>query len=63
MQIDRSDLEKIRDALAAAETFHRRRDEMNAAGHLAAEVRLSPLASTLVAERERAERLLLDDDD
>jgi hypothetical protein len=37
------------DALAAAEEFHVRRDMMNAAGHLAATTRLSPLTSSLGA--------------
>jgi hypothetical protein len=50
------DLAKIRDALAAAERHHVARDESNAALHLG-EVRYSPLTSTLVAERERVDRL------
>lgn len=58
--VSRSDLEKIRDGLAAAEMFHKRRDEMNGAVHLAPTVRYSPLTSTLEAERERADRLLSD---
>ena len=58
MNVDRSDLEKIRDALHAAERHHVARDEMNAASHLAPAARYAPLTSTLVAERERADRLL-----
>jgi hypothetical protein len=56
--IQRSDLEKIRDALAAAARHHISRDESNAALHLAPVTRYSPLTSTLEAEHERAERLL-----
>ena len=55
MIIDQSDLEKILDAVREAETFHKRRDEMNAQTHLAKEVRYSPLTTTLTAARERGE--------
>jgi hypothetical protein len=58
MEIDQSDLEKIRDALASAEKFLVSRDTANAAVHLAAEVRHSPITRVVQAERERADRLL-----
>lgn len=45
-----SELEKIRDALADANDFFKRRDEMNAAVHLAKATRYSPLTS--IVERE-----------
>lgn len=58
INVDTSDLWKVRDALAAAEKHHVARDESNAALHLAPEARLSPLTSTLVAERERLDAIL-----
>jgi hypothetical protein len=57
-RIDRSDLLKILDALRGNEEFHRKRDEMNGALHLAREVRYSPLTSETMAARERLEKLL-----
>lgn len=56
--VDRSDLEKVRDVLKDAARFHEFRDRMNAAVHLATEVRWAPLTSQLMAERDRAERML-----
>jgi hypothetical protein len=42
------ELEKIQDTLLTALMFHKRRDEMNAAGHLAINnVRYSPLTAAL----------------
>lgn len=56
--VARSDLEKVHDALVAAVRFHEFRDRMNAALHHAAEVRFSPLTSTLAAERDRVQVIL-----
>jgi len=56
--VHRSDLEKIRDVLAAATRHHVNRDESNAALHLAARARYSPLTSELEAAHERVEALL-----
>ena len=58
MEVHRSDLEKIRDVLAAATRHHVSRDESNAALHLAAQARYSPLTSELEAAYERVEALL-----
>jgi hypothetical protein len=57
-KIDESDLLKILDALKNNEDFHRKRDEMNGAIHLAREVRYSPLTAETIAARERLESLL-----
>lgn len=51
--IDESDALKILDALTGNEVFHRRRDEMNSALHLAKETRFSPLTSETISARER----------
>lgn len=53
MEVDKSDLLKIRDALQAATEHHIARDRANAKLHLAHEVRYSPLTSTLMAANER----------
>lgn len=52
MEVDRSDLLKINDAVHAAVEFHEKRDEMNSYLHLG-EVRYSPLTSRLQAEQAR----------
>jgi len=57
MEINRSDLEKIHDALSSCEEFLKRRDEMNAAMHLGP-TRHSPLTSVVMAELDRVKRLL-----
>jgi hypothetical protein len=57
--VDTSDLEKVQDALIAAANFFVKRDEMNGSVHLAAQVRYSPLTSTVLAERDRVIALLL----
>ena len=57
-EVDASDLWKVHDTLRANETFHRHRDEMNGAVHLAREVRWSPLTSETIAARERVEAIL-----
>ena len=58
MTIDDSDALKLLDALAANEQFHRFRDNMNGAVHLAKETRLSPLTSETIAARERLSTLM-----
>lgn len=56
--IDTSDLWKILDCLRENEEYHIRRDQMNAAMHLAKEPRYSPLTSITRDARERLERLI-----
>ena len=58
MEVHRSDLEKVLDALRNAAEHHIYRDRMNGSLHLAKEVRFSPLTSELVSARERVEALL-----
>lgn len=58
MDIDKSDLLKVLDVLRANEQFHRARDEMNGALHLAREIRFSPLTSETISARERIEARL-----
>jgi hypothetical protein len=58
MEIHESDLLKIMDSLKSNEGFHRHRDLMNGAIHLAREVRFSPITSETIAARERLESLL-----
>lgn len=58
VDIDKSDLEKILDTLKANEEFHRHRDMMNGAVHLAKETRLSPLTTETISQRERVQFLL-----
>ena len=57
-EVDDSDLRKVCDALSANEAFHRHRDLMNSAIHLAREVRFSPLTSETIAARERIESMM-----
>lgn len=56
-QLHVSDLEKTRDALQSAYTYHLSRDHMNAAQHLGTP-RHSPLTSVLEAELERLDSLI-----
>lgn len=63
MDIHRSDVEKVLDAVMHAAEHHVYRDRMNGCLHLAKEVRFSPLTSELIAARERLEKLLLEDTD
>lgn len=63
MNIHRSDIEKVLDAITHAAEHHVYRDRMNGSLHLAKEVRFSPLTSELIAARERLEKLLLEDTD
>jgi len=58
MEVDKSDLLKILDVLKTNEEFHRNRDKMNSALHLAKEIRFSPLTSETISARERIEILL-----
>ncbi len=55
--VHHSDLEKSRDALAAAEKYLLALNQMNASLHLA-EARMSPLTSAIVMEAERLNGLL-----
>lgn len=60
MTVQSSDLLKIFDALKGANTFLKRRDEMNAAVHMGREVRYSPLTVSVMAECDRLRTLLSD---
>lgn len=57
MEIDRSDLLKIYDAVSATVKFHEKRDEINSYLHLG-EVRYSPLTVRLQAECSRIFKFL-----
>jgi hypothetical protein len=63
MNIHRSDVEKVLDAVVHAAEHHAYRDRMNGSLHLAKEVRFSPLTSELISARERLEKLLVEDTD
>ena len=52
------ELEKIRDAVRAADLHFRAKDEMNAALHLAATVRSTPLAAEIAVARDSLDRLI-----
>lgn len=58
IRVERSELEKILDALTAARDFFVARDTMNGAVNLAAHVRWSPLTSTCDAEVQRLSILI-----
>lgn len=58
MEVDRSDMGKIRDALADVEKYLLARDRSNAAIHLSSSVRFSPLTSVVQAARERADIIM-----
>lgn len=62
MEVDRSDLQKIHDVLAAARDHHVHRDESNARLHLAASARFSPLTSSLDAACDRLDGILRTED-
>jgi hypothetical protein len=53
MLVQRGDIQRVLAVVTKAVEFHVRRDEMNAALHLARETRLSPLTSGLQAARDR----------
>ena len=57
---ERRELGKVFDAVEAAHRFHVNRDTMNAAGHLATQVRYSPLTSELETAAETLKRLIED---
>ena len=59
IDVDRSDLLKIRDALDACAAHHSKRDESNAAIHMAREVRYSPLTTTIAAALQRINELIV----
>ena len=56
--VEEAGLRKVLDVLRENESFHRHRDQMNGAVHLAREVRFSPLTSETIAARERVEEWL-----
>ena len=58
IEVDRSDLLKIYDALVSAEGFFMKRDEMNSEIHLG-DVRFSPITSRIQAAVIRANKLLI----
>ena len=58
MEVDRSDLEKLRDPLVHAVRHHKARDVMNAELHLARETRWSPITSELEAALDRLDLML-----
>ena len=58
IEVERRDMEKLSDALAAVLRHHRPRDEMNAALHLAGVVRYSPLTVEVEAVAELVQRYL-----
>ena len=58
MEVDKSDLWKILDVLKGNEEFHRARDAMNSALHLARAVRFSPLTTETIAARERLQKII-----
>lgn len=53
------EIEKAYDALTHAVEYHTKKDEMNAATHLAAQPRYSPLTSRLQTAHEGLKRLLM----
>ena len=57
MEIDKSDFQKLYDVLKVNEEFHRNRDKMNGAIHLAKEIRFSPITSETISAVERIEKL------
>lgn len=60
IEIDRSDLQKIYDALHAATVFFEKRDQMNSQIHLS-ETRYSPITSRLQNEGQRIRNLLFNE--
>lgn len=62
MEVHRSDMQKIGDALTSAYQHLHLRDASNANLHLAPTVRPSPLTSTVAAALERVQQLLAEDD-
>lgn len=52
------ELSKVFDVVEKAREFHQRRDEMNAAVHMAGTIRYSPLTTELDASLDTLKRLL-----
>lgn len=59
MNIDKSDLLKIYDAVKRARDCHLAQDQMNAHIHCAPETRHGPLTSELMSATERIENILM----
>lgn len=57
LTVQRQDLEKMLDVVAAAERYHQAKDKMNAATHLTP-VRYSPLTTNLSLVKDRMKALL-----
>ena len=53
--LSRSEVEKVKDALALAWRFFSHRDQMNAQVHSATETRYSPITSRIEAELQRVQ--------
>lgn len=51
--LERSEVKKVKDALALAWRFFKSRDEMNAQVHSASDTRYSPITSRMEAELQR----------
>ncbi len=60
LEVESSDMLKIFDALAKANSYFVKRDEMNAAIHLADTARYSPITSTVESAKERLGHILVD---
>lgn len=59
VEVESSDLLKIHDALEMAKRYFMRKDSMNAALHMAENVRYAPLTSTVEAATVRLNEILL----
>ena len=59
MEVHESDLQKVRDVVQAACEYHANRDRMNAAVHMAATPRYSPLTTELASARDRLGDLIV----
>jgi hypothetical protein len=57
LTVQRQDIEKVLDVLAAAERYHQAKDRMNAATHLTP-ARFSPLTTNLGLAKDRMKALL-----
>ncbi len=60
VEVESSDLLKIFDALAKANNYLVKRDEMNAAIHLAKHARYSPITTEVESAKERLGHILVD---
>ena len=59
VEVDKSDLEKIHDALSAARGYFIFRDQMNRGVHLAKETTWSPITNLLCGEYRRLTLILM----